>query len=193
MLNLSAYDDQRLLSALNEGSDKAFRILFNRHWHKVYEAAHRKINSKEIAEEIAQDIFTSLWDKRGTLAINDFTHYLMAAVKYKSIDFIRHKIKRQEYWGYYKAFIPTVDNATEKMVEFDDLMGTLEEGMKKIPEKSKKIFYLHKLEGKSVKEISARFHLSEKAIEYHLTRSLKEMKLHLKDFIAAVLLFLVQG
>ena len=191
MLNLSPHSDQRLLSALNEGSDKAFRLLFNRHWHKVYEAAYRKVDSKETAEEIAQDIFTSLWDKRGTLVIADLPHYLMTAVKYKSIDFIRNKIKRQEYWGYYKAFIPTVTNATEQMVEYDDLMGTLEVGMNKIPQKSKEIFFLHKIEGRSIKEISARLKLSEKAIEYHVTRSLKEMRLHLKDFIA-VLFFLIQ-
>lgn len=192
MLNLSSHSDQCLLSALNEDSDKAFRTLFNRHWNKVYEAAYRKVDSKETAEEIAQDIFTSLWDKRGTLAIADLPHYLMTAVKYKSIDIIRSKIKRQEYWGYYKTFIPTVTNATEQMVAYDDLMGTLEAGMNKIPRKSKEIFFLHKIEGRSIKEIAARLKLSEKAIEYHVTRSLKEMKLHLKDFIAAILFFLVQ-
>jgi RNA polymerase sigma-70 factor (family 1) len=188
LLPASTYSDQHLVEALNKGSEKAFDALFNRYWYKAYQAAYGKVKSKEIAEEIVQDIFMSLWDKRGTLTITNFSNYVKAAIKYQAVDFIRSKLVQQKYWNYYKAYIPQTDNSTEKKVAFNELMDTIEEGMVKIPEKSLRIFYLNRLEGKSVKEIANTLRLSEKAIEYHLTKSLKELKLHLKDFIFFIIL-----
>lgn len=189
MLLSSTHSDQQLVETLNKGSDKAFDALYNRYWYKAYRAAYGKVKSKEIAEEIVQDIFMSLWDNRGSLVIINFSNYLMTAIRYRAVDFIRSKLVQRKYWDYYKSYIPQTDNSTEKKVAFNELMNNIEEGMVKVPEKSKKIFYLNKLEGKSVKEIARILHLSEKAIEYHLTKSLKELKLHLKDFIFFIILF----
>lgn len=175
---------------MNDGGAKAFNTLFNRYWRKAYKTAYEKVKSKEVAEEIVQDIFMMVWDKRGTLTITNFSLYLMAAVKYRAVDFIRSQLVKQKYWNYYKIFIPQTDDSTEKQVAFNELMSTIEESMESIPEKSRKIFYLNKLEGKSVKEIAHLLHLSEKAIEYHLTKSIKTLKLHIKDFILFILVFL---
>lgn len=180
---LKTYSDQQLIDALNEGSAEAFDILFETYWYKAYRTAYEKVKSRETAKEITQDFFMSLWDKRGNLAINNFSHYLKSSIKYRAIDFIRARIVQEKYWGYYKIFIPQNENSTEKIVAFNELVDTIEKGMIGVPEKSRKIFYLNRLEGKSVKEIAHIFHLSEKAIEYHLTRTLKVLRVHLKDFI----------
>jgi RNA polymerase sigma-70 factor (ECF subfamily) len=55
--------------------------------------------------------------------------------------------------------------------------------MEGLPNKTKTVFQLNRLEGRSIPEIAAALNLSEKAIEYHLTRSLKKLRVHLKDFI----------
>lgn len=185
----ATYNDLELIEALNAGSDKAFDVLFNRYWYKGLQTAYEKVKSREAAEEIVQEIFINLWDKRGSLTISNFPGYLTTAIRYKAIDFIRSKLVQQKYWTYYKTFIPDTDDSTEKAVVFDELMGKIEEGMEGVSEKSRKIFFLNKLEGKSVKEIAGILQLSEKAIEYHLAKSLKELRLHLKDFISLVILF----
>jgi RNA polymerase sigma-70 factor (ECF subfamily) len=65
-------------------------------------------------------------------------------------------------------------------------MASLEERVERLPDKSKKEFRLNHFEGYSVSEIANDLNLSEKAIQYHLTRSLKELRLHLKDFIVSL-------
>lgn len=62
--------------------------------------------------------------------------------------------------------------------------------MEGLPQKTKKVFQLNRLEGRSVPEIANVLNLSEKAIEYHLTRSLKHLRVHLKDFMVLVITFL---
>jgi RNA polymerase sigma-70 factor (ECF subfamily) len=67
----------------------------------------------------------------------------------------------------------------------------LEEGVKELPEKTQEVFRLSRVEGHSVAEIAKRLNLSEKAIEYHITRSRKELRLYLKDFLAFLLIALL--
>lgn len=69
-------------------------------------------------------------------------------------------------------------------VEYNDLVKALEEKLKALPEKTQEVFRLNRLEGRSVSEIAHLLKLSEKAIEYHITRSRKELRLLLKDFLA---------
>lgn len=191
LFSYRSYSDAKLLAMLSESSsEKAFDELFRRYWHAAYQAAFGKLKSKEQAEEIVQDIFMGVWNKRGNLSISNFSHYLMTAIKYKVVDHIRSQVVQQKYWDYYKAFIPQSDEATHNKVAFNELIEVIEKKMNALPEKSRRVFYLNRLEGRSVREIARLLKLSEKAIEYHLTRSLKELKLHLRDFILTILAFI---
>jgi RNA polymerase sigma-70 factor (ECF subfamily) len=67
----------------------------------------------------------------------------------------------------------------------------VEVAVSRLPEKSQQVFRLNRLEGKSIREIANLMKLSEKAIEYHLTKSLKELRIHLKDFILALFIFML--
>ncbi len=76
---------------------------------------------------------------------------------------------------------------TEENVSYNELNQAIEKAIGELPEKSQEIFRLNRLEGRSVPEIAQSLHLSERAIEYHLTKSLRTLRLHLKDFIVTVL------
>jgi RNA polymerase sigma-70 factor (ECF subfamily) len=65
---------------------------------------------------------------------------------------------------------------------FDDLNKAVEQVMKQMPEKTAQIFKLSKIEELSVKKIAAAMNLSEKAVEYHITKSLKILREHLQNF-----------
>ena len=66
-------------------------------------------------------------------------------------------------------------------------MRAVETCVEALPEKSRSVFRLSRLEGVPNREIAERLNLSEKAIEYHLTKSLKIMRLALKDFTLLLL------
>jgi len=186
---LRTYTDQELISALKKGNEKAFDELFRRYWDKAFNIAYGKVKSREAAEEIVQEIFMDLWSKRHSIAINSFSSFLFASIKYQALNKIRSQLVQQKYWEYYRAFIPQTDNATEKIVEYHDLLNTIDERLDQLPQKTKKVFYMNRLEGKSLKEIAGILKLSEKAIEYHLNRSLKELKVYLRNTLFFLLFF----
>jgi RNA polymerase sigma-70 factor (ECF subfamily) len=182
MSNLHLYTDEQLLAALRKGDECAFEEIFKRYWSRFYTIARTKIHSHEEAEEIVQAIFFALWEKRETLAIANLVHYLHTAVKNRVINHIRHQITQRKYWEYYRRFIPSQSPVTQDTVDFDNLSEAVTEAVNSLPEKSRQVFRLSRLEGQSTAEIANRLKLSEKAIEYHLTKSLKHLRLYLKDF-----------
>lgn len=70
--------------------------------------------------------------------------------------------------------------------QYQDLVAAIEMGLTGLPEKSRKVFKLHRMEGWSVPEIANFLNLSEKAIQYHLTQSVKRLRVHLKNYILTV-------
>jgi RNA polymerase sigma-70 factor (ECF subfamily) len=187
---LKTLSDNQLLEYLRKGYEKAFDELFDRYWSKSFDIAFDKVKSKEQAEEIVQDVFMDLWSKKDSLDIKNFSHFLFASIKYQSINKIRSKLVEHKYWDYYKHFVALTENVTDNTVRFNNLLEVIDEKLTKLSPKSKKVFYLSRLEGHSVKEIATKLSLSEKAIEYHISRSLKELKIYLKEFILALILFI---
>ena len=190
VLPISIYTDLELLKAIRQNDEEAFNELFQRYWQKMYELAYPRVRSKEVATEIVQDLFISLWNNRLSQTISHLPSYLYFAVKNKALNYIASQIAREKHWDYYKKFIQEAENATEYPAEFVDLIDAIENGIEHLPEKSKEVFRLSRLEGRSIPEIADTLNLSEKAIQYHLTKSLKKLRLHLKDFVIIAVLFL---
>ncbi len=181
---------EQLVTIVRNGDVGAFCDLFNRHWDRVYNMVYARIKDRVVTEGMTQEIFMKLWDKRAELAIDNFSAYLYTCVKHRCINYIESRIVRKKYWERYKVYLPMQDDSTNKAIAFNELREALGNGLNTIPEKSKMIFRLSRFEGQSVKEIAGRMNLSEKAIQYHLTRSVKELRVYLKEFLSLLVLWM---
>jgi RNA polymerase sigma-70 factor (ECF subfamily) len=181
-LNACFDNDCELLDAIRNNNEQAFAELFKRYWRKVHAMTYARVRSQEVTEEIVQELFISLWTKRATLTIDNLPSYLYISVKNKVLNYIESQIIRQKHWNYYKQFIPQYSSTTDNKIELHELMKRLESAMQALPEKSQKVFRLRRLEGKSIQEIACLLNLSDKAIQYHLTRSLKKLRAQLKEY-----------
>jgi RNA polymerase sigma-70 factor (family 1) len=188
---LNHENESILLEQMRNGNVAAFEAIFNSYWHQLYTHAKNKLGSHDEAEDVIQNIFSALWEKRETLLITDLSYYLHTAVKNRILNLLRSKVTQQKYWDYYKAFIPQHLPLTDNVVAYDDLQEAVGEAVNLLPEKSREVFKLSRMEGRTNAEIANLLNLSEKAIEYHLTRSLRKLRLHLKDFIFVLLLGLI--
>ena len=176
-----------LLLALQNGDAEAFTAIYKAYWYDMFLVANRKLRNKEAAEEIVQDIFLRLWRERGTQRIENLNYYLFAAVRYEVIDCIRTKGRSFEYLDYYGAVDSIQDLNTENQLALDELLRVIDECLHILPEKTREIFRLHKLEYWPVSRIATRFGLSEKAVEYHLTKSVRLVRTHLKEVMVLLL------
>ncbi|WP_285008974.1 RNA polymerase sigma factor [Pedobacter faecalis] len=74
-------DDATLLLQLSEGDKHAFDILYNRYWKQVFNAAYKRLNDIEKAQDIAQDVFVQLWIRASASPIENLSSYLHVAAR----------------------------------------------------------------------------------------------------------------
>lgn len=190
-MNYQSFNDAILLKLLQADDGAALKEIYNRYSEAVFTTALKKVRSKTIAEELTQNIFVSLWVKRANQRIENLSSYLQTAVRYQVIDYIRSKIIRERYFQNTGTLVQTAENPSESRLLLHELTVAIDEAIKKLPQKTQEIFRLSRYEKRSVKEIAQYMNLSEKAVEYHVTQSLKFMRLHLKDFIVMEILFYI--
>ena len=182
MKNFKAYSDEGLLKLLMQQELGAFEEIYLRYWRKLYSGAYKRLMSREIAEEIVQDIFTSLWVNRHTAKIDVLSSYLLAAVKYKVINHLEKEMSRRLYVETQIRSALIVDNSTEDTVLLNELNSALEKEIQKLPPKRKQIFKMSREDHLSIKEVASNLGISEKTAENQLGKALKVLKLNLKHF-----------
>lgn len=175
--------DTELVNSMIEGDDNAFQEIYRRYWYKLYMSAKRKLIFEEDAQEIVQDIFVDLWERRTQVQIKELSNFLFGAVKYRILNHIRTGIVRQRYSLNSFDTANQNDNNTEDQLALSDLSAAIAKGLAVLPRKSQDIFRLNRLDGLTVREIAARLDIPERTIEYHITQSLRVMRQHLKDFL----------
>ena len=175
--------DEALLVQLRNDCRKAFEEIFKRYWSDLYRVAYSRTKSREEGEEIVQEIFAALWKNRNTVIIENLSNYLFSAVRKRVISNIRTKIVHQKYWDFYSHFIPQGSLATEEAVDYAALDEAVENAICQLPDKPQQVFRLNRLEGQSVSEISKNLNIPKRTIEHYLTKSVRALRVHLKDYI----------
>ena len=185
----ASWDDAELVQALQKGDEPAFAEIYNRYGFQLLEQAFRKVNSREAAEEIVQDLFVTLWHKRETAEILKLKEYLGSAIRYKVINLIKNKLTHDGFVAYSRMLASEADHKTEHDLAAADLSGALNRGLAQLPGHTREIFQLSRMEHQTVPQIAVRLKVSTKTVEYHLTRALKLLRVSLKDFLVLALFF----
>ena len=174
--------DEQLVVLIMEDNKSAFEEVYHRYWYKLFGVAYHEIGTREEAEELVHDLFESLWNRRHQLNIRMLSAYLVVSIKHLSTNFIKSQITNRKYQEYLIFSELRQSHATEEVVHFTELSEAVEEAMKKLPEKTCEVFRMSRFENQSVKDIAVKLNLSEKAVEYHITKSLKLLRENLKAY-----------
>jgi RNA polymerase sigma-70 factor (family 1) len=180
-----------LLKLLKISDELAYKEIYLRYWRRLYASAVSKTNCKEVAEDLVQSVFTDLWERRERYTINSIAAYLETAVKYQIINYIKSAIsKRAQYTGF-GELQKAEENSADLPLLVQELNTAIDKAINQLPQKTQTIFRLSRFEKQSNKDISRIMDLSEKAVEYHITQSLKSLRVFLRDFILVDLVLLL--
>lgn len=179
----ATWSDTDLATALSRGDEGAFAEIYSRFWLPLFRVACQKTQSKETAEELVQDLFLRLWQRRDLLVIDHLSRYLFAALKFSVIDWIESKAVHDRFVAYTEAFTEVSLNDAEQDLALQDLTQAVESALETLPEKTGDVFRLSRYGHLSIPEIATRLGLSDKAVEYHLTRALGLVRSHLRSTI----------
>ena len=164
-------------------SSAEFEDVYNLHWEKVYLQCVNKLNDSVVAKDLTQDIFRSLWERYDDLIITvSIEHYLARATKFRILEHIRNEsVKRKHDQALGEIFNPTT-NTTEEDLSYKELADRLQFLIDFLPKQCKKVFTLSKIDGLSNKEISSELQITERTVEYHITKAYIFIRKNLKEY-----------
>ena len=175
------YTDEELIQLLQIDDRKAFEIIYRSYWERLYAVAYNRLNSKENAEGLIQEIFTELWEKRSRLHIHkSLASFLFTALKYKIFNLYASQSVRRRYINENKKLVTEYCNETEEWLSFEELYGLIESEVSKLPEKCNLVFRLNQ-KGQTSGEIAEHLGVSKRTVEGHLDQARKKLRVRLSD------------
>lgn len=174
--------DQVSFLHLKNGDKQAFNLLFNLYNQKIFFFAKGYLKSEKEAEEIVQETFLKIWERRNhldpELSINAYLFKI--AFNFIQKQFIKNA-KEQEFKHDFANELVNFDEQTSNMLNYHFLLDHINLLIDELPPRQKEIIILRKLDNYSIKEISEQLSISVKTIEAHLTAALKFLKERLKS------------
>lgn len=156
----------------------AFNEVYSRYWDLLFHVTMKRLQVREVAEEIVQDTFIILWEKRHTIEITALKQYLFAITRYAVFHYLASK---QTIASRMKVLsdISSKDADVESLVNDRLLLQLIETVANELPEKSRQVFHYNKLLDYSILQAAETFNISPKTAEGHLTKALKILRLKL--------------
>lgn len=181
--------EKELVTALVSGQENAFTEIYNRYWERLLGIAYNLTKDQVQAEEITQEVFISLWDRRGDVEIGSLGGYLATAVKFSVFKSLVRQRRRREILK--ENYSTLLFENTEDKIYTRFLKEYIDGVVEQLPEKCRLVFQYSRREGLSVNEVAQQLNISPKTAEAHLTKALKVIRLSLKSS-GPLMLFLLQ-
>ncbi len=193
MAALSSLPDRELVLLLKEGSEPALTALYLRYWDKLLAVATNRLDDPEEAEECVQDVFFRLWQRREDLQLShSLATYLAVAVKYRVINAMdkQYRLRNRIERSYPELPEYQVFSAEHYLLE-KELQEQLSASINKLPEKCRIVFKLSREHGLTHKQIATELDISEKTVEAHISKAMKDIRSNLAVTVPAFVAYFI--
>lgn len=174
-------DERKTLEKIQKSDVKAFELLFHHYYSGLCRFAYRFLQDEWMAEEVVQNLFVHLWEKRKSLQVtSSLENYLLRSVKNACLNKIQQDKTRQQYIEKKKeaSLIDDENLFREVRLELD-----IKKSIEQLPAKRRQIFLLSREKGMSYKAIAHRLNISVKTVEKQMNLAIKHLKFRLKHYL----------
>lgn len=188
--SLAMENDTLIFEKIKLGSESAFESIFKKYYIRLCHYVFQYVQNMPDAEEIVQETFLNIWDKRLTLEINvSFKSYLYASAKNRALNSLRNTSRRKGHLSVISSYkTQKVDPSSELLVnEINDQLFLV---LENLPTKCKKIFQMSRMEGLKHKEIAIEMGIKIKTVENQIGIALKYLKENLSDYLRIIVVLI---
>lgn len=163
--------------------EQGFEHIYRNCWKSVFGIIFNYTRDEEIAEEISQDLFASLWERRDKIIIKTTVEqYLYRAAKLEAFDYLRTSNSHREHINCALQNQCGSYNCTEEQVLFNELNGNISLLVAELPCRCREVYRLSQDQGMNNKSIASALLISEKTVEYHLYKAISFLRNNLQEF-----------
>ena len=169
-----------------EGSAE-FEALFRAHYASLCRFIHAMVHSRDVAEDLAQDVFLRAWELHDSQGASITPAYLFGAARNRARQYLRHeRVVGRLSERVARALKRPVTTPADALAH-RDLARTVDAAIAELPERRRLVFILSRHQHLSYSEIAAALGVSVKTVETQLWRALKTLRCRLAPFLALVL------
>lgn len=180
-------DKDILINDLSAGSKEAFEYLFTTYYPRLRNYASHFVADVDDVEDILQDCFVNLWNRRTMLTGVSISSMLFTMVRNGCLNFLKHKAIAEGYNTQELKLISGSEalynydflgSADEELL-YSELQRQICDVLQHLPERSRQVFVMSRFEGLKNKEIAERLDISVKVVEKHITKALAMLREHI--------------
>ena len=162
--------------------EKFFEETFRTYYAQLAGFAYRYVEDYDLAGEITQELFSSIWSKSSSIEIQtSVKSYLFGAVRNACLNHIKHQRIVRSHSEHVLRVSSEADHSNP--VELGELKNKIENALAKLPKKCREIFELSRFENLKYREIADRLNLSQKTVENQMGKALKIMREELANYL----------
>lgn len=170
---------------------KSFNEIYTSYYKKSFLFVKSYVHDDLAAEDIASESLIKLWEKLKTEEIDYVEPLLLTILKNKALDYLKHEEVRRTAFEFmadwhrqeFSIRISSLESCDPSKIFSDEVETIIRETLKSLPEQTSRMFLLSRFEHKSNKEIAELTGISVKGVEYHISKSLKALRIALKDYL----------
>jgi len=176
---ISQVTDNELWDSVVSDNSRAFVVLYNRYWKKLYKTANYYLKDETVAEEITHDVFVALWTRRKYLKIQNFQNYIHVTARYQVFKHLKAaKINCVEYIDQLaENDSMVVYNTADSKLGYEALESELAQVLLELPRRCREIFWLSRVENLSNEEIANKLNISKRTVENQITFALRFLRM----------------
>ena len=170
----------------------AFELLFENYFEVLCRFAFGYIKDRDASQEIVQDVFINLWNKRETIDPDrQVKSYLYTSVKNRCLNYIRDNKKFRSFYLDVEVEMEIPDTNPDLFSE-NETKIKIENALDKLPEKCRQVFELSRFEEMKYKDIADNLGISVKTVEVQISKALRILREELKEFLMILILLILK-
>lgn len=180
-----------ILQRLSVGDEGAFRIIYDTYWKVVYHAANRYLHAPDLAQDVVQDVFCTLWSKRDQfLHVKSLESYLVTMTHHQVYALFRKWATETRSCKTYLESQNQAASETDFSIRSQQSEDILQELVDRLPSQQKLVFKMSRDEGMTHEAIARELNLSQGTVKNHMVRALQFLRQNLAPHIGVFLLIL---
>lgn len=184
---LTLHNEIELLRLTASGDESAFGRLFEHYKDRIYTIAFKLTRSNIISEEIVQDVFLKIWQKRADLnAIQNFSAYLFIIARNAAYKILKDIARTHKFVVLSDEDQALLNNDAADLLIEKEYGLILQNAIDRLPSQQKQVYYLVKDQGYKRDEVASQLHIQPETVKFHLAQAMKNIRafcmMHLSIF-----------
>ena len=171
-------NEKEILLRIADGDTIAFGMVFNHYYHHLYTVALIYTKIHELSEDIVQQVFLRIWEKRaGLTGICDFESFLFISTRNEIVNCLRKQVVRRKYTAHIKEMFEAESSCTpEQYLIARQRLDVVQKAIRQLPPKQQQVWKLSREKGLSYEDIAAQLGIAIPTVKGHVSSALRSIR-----------------